>query len=68
MERKGSRRGEVWYVDLGVPKGSEPGFRRLVVIVQDDLLTDSRLSTVMIAPVTSNLRRALALEDVKVEA
>jgi mRNA interferase MazF len=62
------RRGEIWYVDLGEPKGSEPGFRRPVVIVQDDLLTDSRLSTVMIAPVTSNLQRALAAGNVKLDS
>jgi mRNA interferase MazF len=58
------KRGEIWYVDLGEPKGSAPGFRRPVVIVQDDLLTDSRLSTVMIAAVTSNLKRGLALGNV----
>lgn len=60
-------RGEIWYVDLGEPKGSEPGFRRPVVIVQDDLLTESRLSTVMVAPVTSNLQRALAVGNVKLD-
>lgn len=62
------KRGEIWYVDLGEPKGSEPGFRRPVVVVQDDLLTDSRLSTVMIAPVTSNLQRALAAGNVKLDS
>jgi mRNA interferase MazF len=61
-------RGEIWYVDLGEPKGSEPGFRRPVVIVQDDLLTHSRLSTVMIAPVTSNLQRALAAGSVTIDS
>jgi mRNA interferase MazF len=62
------KRGELWYLDLGEPKGSVPGFRRPVVIVQDDLLTDSLLSTVMIAPVTSNLQRALALGNVKLDS
>lgn len=60
------RRGEVWWVDLGEPRGSQPGFRRPVVIVQDDLLTESLLQTVMIAPLTSNLKRALAIGNVKV--
>lgn len=68
MEREAVNRGEVWYVDLGEPKGSEPGFRRPVVIVQEDLLTQSRLSSVMVAPVTSNLQRALALGNVKLDA
>lgn len=62
------KRGEIWVVDLGEPRGSEPGFRRPVVIVQDDLLTDSKLATVMVAPITSNLRRALARGNIKLPA
>jgi mRNA interferase MazF len=58
------KRGEVWWVDLGEPQKSEPGFRRPVVIVQDDLLTESQLGTVMVAPITSNLRRQLAAGNV----
>lgn len=62
------KRGQVWWVDLADPVGSEPGLRRPVVIVQDDLLTDSRLGTVMVAPMTSNLQRALAVGNVEVSA
>ena len=57
-------RGEVWWADLAEPRGSEPGSRRPVVIVQDDLLTQSRLNTVMVAPITSNLLRAKAAGNV----
>jgi mRNA interferase MazF len=57
-------RGEVWWADLGEPRGSEPAFRRPVLIVQDDLLTASALRTVMIVPLTSNLRRAQAAGNV----
>jgi mRNA interferase MazF len=57
-------RGEVWWADLGEPHGSELGSRRPVLIVQDDLLTQSRLHTVMVAPITSNLVRAKALGNV----
>ncbi len=60
------RRGQVWWVDLGEPQGSQPGFQRPVVIVQDELLTESRLGTVMVAPMTSNLKRALAAGNVAV--
>lgn len=62
------KRGQVWWVDLGDPVGSQPGLRRPVLIVQDDLLTDSRLGTVMVAPMTSNLQRALAVGNVQVSA
>jgi mRNA interferase MazF len=53
-------RGEVWWADLAEPRGSEPGKRRPVLIVQDDSLTRSRLHTVMVVPITSNLKRAAA--------
>lgn len=62
------KRGDIWWVDLGEPKGSAPGFRRPVVVVQDDLLTESRLATVMVAPITSNLRRAVAVGNVELDA
>lgn len=61
-------RGEVWWADLAEPKGSEPGSRRPVVIVQDDLLTRSRLATVMVAPLTTNLQRAAAVGNVLLKA
>jgi mRNA interferase MazF len=53
-------RGEIWWADLAEPRGSEPGKRRPALIVQDDSLSRSRLRTVMVIPVTSNLRRAAA--------
>jgi mRNA interferase MazF len=47
--------GEVWWADLDVPRGSEPGFRRPVVIVQGDAFNRSRLATVVCVVLTSNL-------------
>jgi len=60
----GPRRGEIWWADLGEPRGSDPGKRRPVVVVQSDRLNDSRLNTVMVVPLTSNQRRAVALGNV----
>ena len=48
-------RGELWWVDFGIPFGSEPGFRRPVLIVQDNVYTQSRLNTVLVVPLTTNL-------------
>lgn len=62
------KRGDVWWADLDSPKAGEPGFRRPVVVVQDDLLTASALSTVMVVPLTSNLRRGVAAGNVELEA
>jgi mRNA interferase MazF len=48
--------GEVWWADLGEPAGSEPGFRRPVVVVQGDAVNASSLRTVVCVALTSNLR------------
>jgi mRNA interferase MazF len=58
------RRGEIWWADLAEPRGSEPGFRRPVVVVQSDDLNASRLSTTVVAVLTSNLARAQAAGNV----
>ena len=49
-------RGQVWWAELGEPAGSEPGFRRPVLIVQSDAFNRSRLRTVIAVVLTSNLR------------
>lgn len=48
--------GEVWWADLSEPVGSEPGFRRPVLIVQGDSLNQSRIGTTICVPLTSNLK------------
>lgn len=60
--------GEVWWADLGEPAGSEPGYRRPVVVVQGDSFNRSRISTVVCVPLTSNLRWAEAPGNVLLEA
>jgi mRNA interferase MazF len=49
-------RGEIWWADFGLPDGSEAGFRRPVLIVQDDAFNESRIKTIVVLPLTSNLR------------
>jgi mRNA interferase MazF len=49
-------RGQVWWADLGEPRGAEPGFRRPLLIVQDDAFNRSRIRTVVAVVLTSNLR------------
>jgi mRNA interferase MazF len=51
-------RGEIWWVDFGEPEGSAPGYRRPAVVVSSDRFNRSRLATVVVAAVTSNLRLA----------
>lgn len=54
------RQGEVYWVDFGEPAGSEPGYRRPAIVVQNDVFNASRISTVVVCPLTSNMRRAEA--------
>jgi len=52
------QRGDVWWADLDEPRGSEPGFRRPLVVVQVDAFNRSRIQTVVCVVLSSNLRLA----------
>lgn len=54
------KRGEIWWASLSATKGSSPGYRRPVVVIQADEFNESRLQTVIVAAITSNLRLAEA--------
>lgn len=60
------RRGEIWWADLSEPYGSEPGYRRPVLIVQSDNYNRSRIGTVVVLVMTSNLKLAAAPGNVTV--
>ena len=49
-------RGEVWWADLAEPRGSEPGFRHPVLILQAESFNRSRLRTVIGVIVSSKTR------------
>lgn len=59
------RKGDIYWADLGVPVGSEPGFRRPVLVVQADDFNRSRIPTLLVAPLTRNLRLARAPGNVR---
>lgn len=50
------QRREVWWAELAEPRGSEPWFRRPVLVVQADAFNRSRLRTVLCVVLTSNTR------------
>lgn len=54
------RRGEIWWADLPEPRGSEPAYRRPVLVVQEDQFNRSRIQTVLVAVFSRNLDRAEA--------
>ena len=52
--------GDVFWVDLDDPSGSEPGYRHPHVVIQNNLFNRSRINTVVVCALTSNLNRASA--------
>jgi mRNA interferase MazF len=60
--------GDIWWADLPAPAGSEPGYRRPVVIVQGDAFNRSAIATVVSVPLTSTLRWADAPGNVRLDA
>lgn len=62
------QRREVWWAELDEPRGSEPGYRRPLLVVQSDAFNRSRIRTVMAVVLTSNARLLDAPGNVLVPA
>lgn len=50
--------GDIFWVDLGTPSGSGPGYRHPHVVIQNNVFNRSRINTVVVCALTSNLKRA----------
>src|SRR3990172_3743489 len=50
--------GDVFWVDLGPPTGSEPAYRHPHLVIQNNVFNRSRINTVVVCSLTSNLQRA----------
>jgi mRNA interferase MazF len=61
-------RGDIWWADLPDPQGSAPGYRRPLLIVQNDAFNRSRLRTVIAVVLTGNVRLVDAPGNVLVPA
>jgi len=62
------RRGEIWWADLAIPRASEPGYLHPVLVIQSDPFNQSAIQTVLVALLTSNLRRSKARGNVLIPA
>jgi mRNA interferase MazF len=61
-------RGEIWWATLAEPNGSEPGYRRPVLIIQSDDFNRSRIRTLIAVVLTSNVLLAAAPGNVMLRA
>ena len=59
--------GDLYWINLGEPLGSEPGYRHPHVVIQNNVFNRSRINTVVVCMLTSNLRRAKAPGNVLLE-
>ena len=48
-------RGEIWWVDYGIPYRSEPGYRRPVIIMQNNFFNNSKINTTIVVPLSTNI-------------
>jgi len=62
------QRGEIWWASLPEPRGSEPGYRHPLVIVQSDSFNRSGIRTIIGVVLTTNLRLANAPGNVLLES
>ncbi len=54
------QQGDIFWVNLRQPSGSEPGFRRPYVVVQNNIFNASKINTVVVCALTTNLFRGTA--------
>ncbi len=52
------KQGDIFWIDLDEPSGSEPGYPHPCVVIQNNVFNLSRIKTVVICLLTSNLKRA----------
>ena len=60
--------GDVFWVELEEPSGSEPGYRHPHVVIQNNVFNQSRINTVVVCVLTSNLKRADAPGNILLES
>ena len=60
--------GDVYWINLGDPTGSGPGYRHPHVVIQNNVFNRSRINTVVVCALTSNLQRAAAPGNVLLDS
>jgi len=60
--------GDIYWILLEAPDGSEPGYIHPHVVIQDNILNHSRINSVVVCALTTNIKRAKAPGNVLLEA
>ncbi|MEW6423866.1 MAG: type II toxin-antitoxin system PemK/MazF family toxin [Bacillota bacterium] len=54
------KQGELYWYTFPTPQGSEPMGQRPVLVIQNNICNQSRVNTVIVCPLTTNLKLAIA--------
>lgn len=61
------KQGDIFWIELDESSGSEPGYVHPHVVIQNNVFNQSRINTVIICALTSNIKRANAPGNVLLE-
>ena len=50
------KQGDIYWIDFGIPEGSESGYRHPHVVIQNNVFNASKINTVVVCALTSNLK------------
>jgi mRNA interferase MazF len=62
------RQGDVFWIDMDDPAGAGPGYRRPFVVIQNNLFNESRIHTVVLCALTTNVQRSKSPGNVMLQA
>ena len=54
------KQGDIFWIDFGEPQGSAPGYRDPCIVIQNNVFNESRIASVVVCALTSNLKRVHA--------
>ncbi len=61
------QQGDIYWIDLGEPVGAQTAYRHPHVVIQNNVFNRSRIATVVVCALTSNLKRANAPGNILLE-
>ncbi|MEL6930458.1 MAG: type II toxin-antitoxin system PemK/MazF family toxin [Cyanobacteria bacterium J06600_6] len=61
------KQGDIYWIDLGEPVGAQSAYRHPHVVIQNNVFNKSRIATVVVCALTSNLKRANAPGNILLE-
>ena len=50
--------GDIYWIDMGTPTGSKMAYRHPYVVIQNNLFNKSKINTVVVCALTSNIQKA----------